>query len=196
METEKSSSRGLGNPTCEIWKPIEGYEGLYDVSNLGRVRRREKVSERRTDGCSTILPERILKANTSRAYLTVGLVKDYKQKTFLVHRLVANAFLPRTPEQTYINHLDVNPRNNRADNLEWCTQSHNIQYAYDNGTKEGPHIRDVDQLAMDGTYIKTWHGVHAAGRELGIHGENISKVCLGKRAQTGGYKWRYTPRQF
>lgn len=192
METEKSSEKCLENPICEEWRPIEGYEDLYEVSNLGRVRSRDRVAVRRKDGRTTIVPGRIMKCNHSGTYTTVGLNKDYHQRTFLVHRLVAKAFLPCGDGQSYINHLDNNPDNNRVDNLEWCTQSHNIQYAYDKGSKEGPHIRDVDQLTMDGTYIKTWHGVHAAGRELGIHGENISKVCKGERSQTGGYKWRYT----
>ena len=189
---ENASDKSLAVHTFEEWKPIEGYEGLYEVSNLGRVRSCDRVVVRRKDGRSSINLSRIMKCNHSGAYTTVGLNKDYHQRTFLVHRLVAKAFLPRSEGQSYINHLDNNPYNNRADNLEWCTQSHNIQYAYDKGSKEGPHIRDVDQLAMDGTYIKTWHGVHAAGRELGIHGENISKVCKGKRSHTGGHKWRYT----
>jgi len=192
MGTPISSEKSLGNPICEEWKPIEGYEGLYEVSNLGRVRSRDRIVVRRTDGRSTLVPGRIMKVNHAGYYPTVGLNKGYRQKTHLVHRLVATAFLERRENETYINHLDNNPGNNRADNLEWCTQSHNIQYAYDNGRKEGPHMRDVDQLSMDGTYIKTWHGVHAAGRDLGIHGENISKVCKGERSHTGGFKWRYT----
>lgn len=180
----------------EIWKPIKGYEGTYDVSNLGRVRARERKSIRRSDGRVNILPETILKGSfcgSNRLYVRVGLCKNYKTKTFLVHRLVAEAFLSKEDGEDYINHLDNNPSNNCAENLEWCTQSHNIQYAYDNGTKVGPHMVDVDQLTLDGEYIRTWHGIAPIRKKLGILGSNIGKVCRGQRNQAGGYKWRYTP---
>lgn len=180
----------------EIWKPIDGYEGIYDVSNFGRVRARRRESIRRSDGRVSVLPETILSGShcgSEKLYIRVSLWRNYQPKTFLVHRLVAEAFLPKEEGKDYINHLDNNPSNNHADNLEWCTQSHNIQYAYDNGTKEGPHKRDVDQLSLNGEYIRTWHGMSEAARSVGAFPQNIRKVCSGKRSQAGGFKWRYTP---
>ena len=181
----------------EIWKPIEGYEGIYDVSNLGRVRARKRKSIRRFDGRISTLPEVILKGGhcgSGKLYKSVSLWKNYRSTTFLVHRLVAEAFLPKEEGKEYINHIDSDPSNNRVENLEWCTQSHNIQYAYDNGRKIGPHMVDVDQLTLDGEYVRTWHGLAPIKKELGIQNANIWKVCNGLREQAGGYKWQYSKR--
>lgn len=180
------------NEAQEIWKPIDGYESLYEVSNLGRVRSLDKPYLRRDNGATYIIPGRVLACGRNGEYRTVTLHKEYGQKTFSVHRLVAKAFLPQKEGQICVNHLDSNPSNNRADNLEWCTQSHNIQYAYDNGTKVGPHMRDVDQLSLNGEYIRTWHGLAPAARAIGCFPQNIVKVCAGKRDTAGGFKWRYT----
>lgn len=102
----------------EIWKDIEGYEGLYQVSNYGQVRslHHEKPI--------------ILKQHTNiKGYKKVGLSKDGKSKTVSVHRLVAKAFLPNPTDLPMVNHKDENPSNNIVDNLEWCDGSYNVTYA-------------------------------------------------------------------
>lgn len=114
----------------EIWKPIEGWEGKYEVSNLGRVK--SYAQDIHTiDGKTWHLPERMLKCTLSKGYATVNLCKGQKKnKTMRVHRLVAMAFVPNPdPEHfTMINHKDENKNNNVADNLEWCDAKYNVNY--------------------------------------------------------------------
>ena len=100
----------------EIWKNIEGYEGKYQVSNLGQVK-------------SMIGQEKVLHPKKHRnGHLQIGLHKDKKRKTMYIHRLVAQAFIPNPDNLPCVNHKDENPNNNNVDNLEWCTQKYNCNY--------------------------------------------------------------------
>lgn len=104
----------------QYWKDIEGYEGLYQVSNTGKVR---SLNYRRTG------ETKVLKPSTSKlGYKSVNLCKDGKNKGYLVHRLVALAFIPNPNNYPVVNHKDENPSNNTVWNLEWCTQEYNINY--------------------------------------------------------------------
>lgn len=104
----------------EKWKPIDGYEGLYEVSNLGRVK---SLNYDHTG------KERIMKPNKlKKGYLQVQLWRDGKYKMFLVHRLVATAFIPNPNNYPYINHKNETPLNNCAENLEWCDCKYNNNY--------------------------------------------------------------------
>ena len=104
----------------EIWKDIEGYEGLYQVSNLGRVR---SLNYRRS-GISKLLKQ----STDEKGYKQVGLCKNGKQKNYHVHRLVAIAFISNPNNLPIINHKDENPSDNNANNLEWCTYEYNLNY--------------------------------------------------------------------
>lgn len=113
----------------EIWKDIKGYEGLYQVSNMGRVKRLNYWNGHKYNN-----GEKILKPTTQ--YVTdnyfrskVKLYNGCSKKDFKIHRLVATAFIPNPNNYPIINHIDGNPLNNRADNLEWCTQKHNMKVA-------------------------------------------------------------------
>lgn len=115
----------------EEWKSIKGYEGLYMVSNLGRVK-----SLCGFNGHEYVKREKILnpykqKAGKNYYRSVVKLSKDGSRKDFKVHRLVADAFIPNPELKSNINHIDGNPLNNRVDNLEWCTQKENIIHAID-----------------------------------------------------------------
>jgi mevalonate kinase len=180
----------------EEWKDISGYEGLYQVSNLGNVKSlvREWNQKHYSGGSSHYkTKERILKQRKDKntGYMYIGITKDRKQKKYAVHRLVAMAFLNKKDNENYINHLDNNKTNNRVDNLEWCTQSHNIKYAYDNKTKKPPHMKKVQQLDFDGNVINIFESLQEAFRKTGIQATNINKCCEGKRNQAGGYKWQH-----
>lgn len=105
----------------EEWKPIKGYEGLYEVSNMGRVK-----SLHRSQGI-------ILKQGTFHGYMKVGLHKNGTRSTKKVHRLVATAFIRNPNNYEFVNHKDGNKKNNTVDNLEWCTRSYNMRHAYHNG---------------------------------------------------------------
>ena len=116
----------------EIWKDIKDYKGIYQVSNLGRVRSLDKLcngSNQYGDKFTLIKKGKILKPKIRKnGYLEVTLVHNKKAKSCLIHRLVANAFIENDNDYKYINHKDENKQNNRVDNLEWCTQSYNINF--------------------------------------------------------------------
>lgn len=116
----------------EIWKDIVGYEGMYSVSNKGRVR---SLCRKIWNGYDFVVhQEQILKPNIlHKGYLQVTLNDSRKRKCMLVHRLVAIAFLPNPNNYDQINHIDGNKQNNNVENLEWCNNSMNQKHAYANG---------------------------------------------------------------
>lgn len=117
----------------EIWKDIKGYEGLYQVSNLGRVKSLDRIIVRK-DGISQF-KKGIIKTPkiNSDGYCSVTLSKNGNNKTFGIHILVAKHYIPNPDRKPEINHIDFNRENNQADNLEWCTHQENIQYSSNNG---------------------------------------------------------------
>ena len=107
----------------ETWKPVPEYESLYAVSDSGKVKRIKKSSGAREG--------KLLKGSrTKKGYIDVVLSKDGKPKHFLVHRLVAMAFIPNLKSKSDVNHKDGNPSNNSVSNLEWCSRSENIKHSY------------------------------------------------------------------
>ncbi len=112
----------------EIWKDVEGYEGLYQVSNLGNVK---SLKRKKWNGFNFIeTTEKILKTSKSyKGYLRTRLYKDGKSKCFPTHRIVAQAFIPNPNNKPQVNHIDGDKTNNKAENLEWCTNAENQQHA-------------------------------------------------------------------
>ena len=114
----------------EIWKDVNGYEGLYKINNFGYIKSLKD--------CNYISREKILKfSKNDRGYLSVRLYKNTKWKIFRVNRLVAINFLPNPKNKPQVNHKDGNKQNNNVNNLEWCTHSENQNHAYSIGLKEG-----------------------------------------------------------
>ncbi|WP_297712050.1 NUMOD4 domain-containing protein [Clostridium sp.] len=131
----------------EEWKSIKGYEGLYEISNFGRVK-----SLLGWNGRKYIQRERILapyKQQSNKYYSrsVVKLTKDNKTKDFKVHRLVAEAFIPNPNNYKVVNHIDGNPLNNNVENLEWCTQKMNIKHAINNELTI-TRIKTIDRETM------------------------------------------------
>lgn len=165
----------------EIWKDIEGYEGLYQISNMGRIKSLG-------NGSSNNSKEKILKSSKDRGgYLRVDLYKNGKGKALTIHRLVAIAFLPNPDNLPEINHKDENPQNNCVSNLEWCNRSYNINY----GTRTEKTQKPILQFSKTGEFVRKWDGIREVERELGLSHSHISKCCKGKLKSVGGFKWCY-----
>lgn len=170
----------------EIWKDIKGYEGLYQISDLGRVKRLEGKRYDRNQ----ILKERIVKTTYPKNgwYPYLSLCKNGVYKNFHIHRLVAEAFIPNPSNYPCVNHIDGNKQNNDISNLEWCTFQHNNIEAFRLRLNKGT-IKAVLQYDMEGNFIKEWESIVSAQKVYGyIH---ISDVCKGRRKTAGGYKWKY-----
>lgn len=168
----------------ELWKSISGYEGLYEVSNLGRVK---SIPRKNAKGG-------ILHPSTSIwGYYLCGLWKNGKCKTFSVHRLVAEAFIPKIEGKDVINHIDCDKKNNCADNLEWTTQKENVRHSVKLGHYEnsGAENKPVIQSEKQGAFENKFRSISEAARITGIPHQNISKCCNKKLKSAGGYLWRF-----
>ena len=173
----------------ETWIPIKNYEGIYEISNLGRVRR-IKISKGTLGGI--LLPDK----NESGLFVTLRNL-GYDNK-YLIHRLVLENFIGINFIKPYVNHKDGNRWNNNINNLEWCTNSENVKHSHDNLIREytayGENHKNsicVSKYKKDGTYICTYGSVNEAGRQEKIPFTNIAKNAKGKRKTAGGFIWKY-----
>lgn len=131
MRYEYNGSWYTPNELCEIWKPILGYEGYYEVSNFGRVRSVVRTYQQKVTGgviTTRVVKSKVLAPACNQKYLTISLHKNGDKKTHAIHKLVAKAFLPNPNSLPQVNHKDENKWNNRVDNLEWCTAKYNTTY--------------------------------------------------------------------
>lgn len=175
----------------EIWKDITGYEGIYQVSNLGRVKRIGKYRNQYKEWNSNVLLKPI---DNSNGYLFVTLSKNNKTKQFYIHRLVAYAFIENTDKLPEVNHKDGNKQNNQIENLEWVTCSENIKHCNKHlnpKRKNCKGSKPVIQLDLNGNFIKEYPSYREAVRQTGI--SKIDKVCnrIKYRKTAGGYMWKY-----
>lgn len=174
----------------EEWRPIKGYEGFYEVSSFGRIK-----SLPYTVNNGRLLRERKYKEKILTGYIDahgyayIKLAKrDGRQKTAKIHRLVAKAFIPNPDNLPQINHKDENKRNNRVDNLEWCTARYNLNY----GSRSKKYMRKVSMIDLEtNKVIKVFDSMKDVEKELKIGHSKVSCVCHGKRNSAGGYGWRF-----
>lgn len=176
----------------EIWKDIVEYEGLYQVSNFGRVRSLDRYVNHYRGG-KKIVKSKILEQDCSgnSGYKRVQLCKDGKQKHFSVHRLVAIAFLPNPDHLPFVNHKDENKANNHVDNLEWCTHEYNDNYGTRNIRMSETKKKPIIQYDKQGNFIREWKSATDACIELKICKSSIYGVCAGRKKSAGGYKWQF-----
>ena len=170
----------------EEWRPVVGYEGRYEVSNLGRVRSLPRTMDARRRGKPNgyHMKGRVLKQTVdSRGYYSVSLGKG---KRGVVHRLVLTAFVPNPENKPCCDHIDANRKNNRIDNLRWATYSENNSHPHAVALHSNP-VLQIDKVT--GEVIARYPSTQKAGVAVGsLH---IGSCCLGKRKTAGGYKWKY-----
>ena len=176
----------------EIWKDIEGYESLYQVSNFGRIKSLERTIQHKTCyGGLYHVKGRILKPKIEKdGYFRISLTKNGIKKYYRLNRLVAQAFIPNPNNYPIVNHKDENKLNNNADNLEWCTQKYNVNYGNAINKKKEKLSIKVNQYDLNGVFIKTWNSINDAIRYYN-NNTQICQCCKGKRNNVCGYLWKY-----
>lgn len=188
-----------GTPTCllciyflvgrklvnmeEIWKDIKGFEGRYMISNLGRVKSMKYRHHNKVE---------ILKEDFKFGYKRVCLfTKDGKRKRIRVHRLVAQAFIPNPNNYSIINHKDENKENNRADNLEWCTQKYNINYGTRTERASTKIRKAIIQIDEENKIINQYNSIKEVEENLKYNRSNIIACAKGRIKTAYGYIWKY-----
>ena len=163
----------------ETWKDIAGYEGLYQVSDLGRVR---SLNYRHTGKTKIIKPSK-----NNCGYFIIRLCKNNKGKGYSIHRLVALAFVEgQDLFKNEINHINEDKSDNRAINLEWCDRDYNMNF----GTRTERTVIPVVQLTLDYKFVAKWPSFIEAGRS-GFNQGNINQCCQHKLKSTSKYRWFY-----
>lgn len=175
----------------EIWKDVVGYEGLYQVSNFGRIKSLESIYEYMQQGVRAFRKKKELivkQVLTNSGYYVTCLHKKGKLRQRLTHRLVAQAFIPNTENKPQINHIDGNKLNKRVENLEWSTGSENIIHAHKTGLFKNQ--KPIIQL-KDGIVIACYESIADINRKTGFTRKNVRNALNGKTSNSHGYQWEY-----
>ena len=158
----------------EELKDIVGYEGEYAITRDGNV--------------WSYKSNKFLKySNNGKGYYQISLCKDGKGKNYLIHRLVAEAYIPNPEGLPQVNHKDENPQNNCVSNLEWCDAKYNANYGTRTERSNKKRSKPVYCIELD----KTFYGARQAARELGLDNSSIIKCCKGRYKTHGGFHWKY-----
>jgi len=175
MQVEHTTQKGR---VLEIWKDIEGHDGDYQISNLGRVK-----SFLRTNFIKPVI--------THRGYYSVCIRKrNGKKINYVIHRLVALAFIPNPENKPEVNHKDSNKLNNHYSNLEWMTKRENINHFYNNTDKFHSRNGILKLDALTGEIIKRYEAVNDVSLD-GFSRPGVSLVLTGKHKTSGGFAWKY-----
>lgn len=179
----------------EEWKDIKGYEGHYQISNKGNVKSLKRIVDNGRGKYTR--SERMLKQHINQyGYYTVCLIKDKAKKNLIVHRLVAEAFLPNKNNFPQVNHKDENKANNQIENLEWCTAQYNSAYGTRPQRLAKNNYKSVSQYTIDGKYVATYESIQDAAKAVDGNGSHIGSMCNKKAhfVSAYGYKWSYLKR--
>lgn len=170
-----------------MWRDIPGYEGVYIVCDDGRIGYPNAFG---------VLKPTATKSGYQRVTLYKRENGERTRKSFMVHRIVAAAFIPNPDNKPQVNHINGDKADNRVENLEWCTATENMVHSVSAGLRDMTCCTEatkkkVDQRTINGEHIKTWDSMSEAARELGLKVSNISHCCSGRINTTGGYKWNF-----
>ena len=179
----------------EVWKDIKDYEGLYQVSNFGRIKSLERYKNCHSK--KVLVKEKLLSGHTRRPntndYLNVVLSKNGECKRYAIHRLVAQEFIDNPDGKPQVNHIDGNKQNNRADNLEWCTNKENCIHAVKNGLFRKKKNKKIIQLSLRGEKLKVWDTLAEIQDELGIDKRLVHRCCnhYENTKKAKGFIWKF-----
>ena len=181
----------------EEWRDVEGYEGLYQVSNEGRVKTLGRTVNY-NDGRTRYFEPKILSQHYDKdGYCQVCFSIDGKTYQKKVHRLVAQAFIPNPNNYPMVNHKDECKTNNFVENLEWCDCKYNLNYGT-NPARISERVRnnkyiskEIVQITLDGNIVRVYPSTREVERELGLWHTGVSACALGKNNSCGGFKWKF-----
>lgn len=181
----------------EEWRDIKGYEGLYQVSNEGRVKTLGRTVTYRTGKIRYFEPKVLSQYYDKDGYCQVSFCINGKNYNKKVHRLVAQAFIPNPNNYPMVNHKDECKTNNFVENLEWCDCKYNLNYGT-NPARISERVRnnkylskEVVQITLDGNIVRVYPSTREVERELGLNHTCVSACALSKTRKCGGYKWKY-----
>lgn len=185
----------------ELWKEVVGYEGIYEVSNLGNIKSLKR-NVNTLFGKPRMQEEFILlKENLKGGYLGCNLSNNGSVKKVKIHRIVAISFIPNKENKPCVNHIDGNKKNNKLENLEWATYKENSVHASENGLSSTYWLgkggkgyfanKKINQYDTSMNYIKTHDSATLASKEVGVNKSGIIRAANGKIQTSGGFKWKY-----
>lgn len=175
----------------ELWNPIVGYEGLYEVSNAGQIRSIDRLVKHRNGGLAKRKGGSIAITKNVYGYMKCGLSKNGEAKTWLVHRLVAMAFIPNPNNLPEVNHINEITYDNRITNLEWCESSYNQKYGTRTKRSGKKHRKIICQLNMFGEVLAKYSSLSEVCKLFNYRKCHISRCANGYEATAYGYKWKY-----
>lgn len=181
LVTMKNENQIINSVESEVWKPVVGYEGLYEVSNIGRVR---SINFHKSGKAKVMRP-----SFNTWGYLIVDLRKNNKRHSYTVHRLVALAFIPNPDNLPEINHKNEIKYDNTVENLEWCTRKYNINYG--TGNERRGRRKSIVQFDNNGNVVRKWESGFAASRYYQIDRHGIYNCLHGKQKTCKGFVWKY-----
>lgn len=174
----------------EIWKSIEGYEGLYEVSDLGNIKSLERLCKSRGKRFRPTKEMIKKQVPNKQGYMLISLSKNSKCKNFSVHRLVAKAFIPNPNNFPQVNHKDEIKSNNAVENLEWCDGKYNSNYGTARIRQIEPRLIPIIQLDKNNNVIKEWKSCSET-KKFGFEPRHVNACCKKIQKTHIGYKWEY-----
>jgi hypothetical protein len=175
----------------EIWKPINGYEGWYEISSLGNVRSLDRKVDFEDGRYATYKGKPIKRVINSNGYYVTSIWKNSKSKIIYIHRLVADNFIPNPNNLNIVNHKDGNKLNNSIENLEWVSVIENVRHAQKTGLIPKTHVaKKVKQYDKEGNLVASFNSYYEAAKETGFNSSKIGLVVRGKRKTHKGFIWK------